>query len=79
MEPEPLAVTEPAVISGDRVLDQENVVLPIVDAGTKFKACPLHTCCDSDAGELIITGTGFTVTATLNTGPAHPFTHGVIS
>jgi hypothetical protein len=44
IEPVPALVTEAGVIGPVTVLVHENVVLPILAVGTKFKACPLQIC-----------------------------------
>ena len=77
-DPDPLTVTLPGAIGPLMVLVQENVAPPIVDVGTKARACPLQICCEYDAALFVITGTGFTEAVTLKVGPGQPFAEGVM-
>jgi hypothetical protein len=74
--PVPLAETPVNVPLTEDV--QVIVVPPIVEVGRKFNAVPLHTDCIRLAAELVMTGTGVTVTVTSNGVPGQPLADGVI-
>jgi hypothetical protein len=54
------------------------VVPPIVEVGVKLNAVALQIVVCNCPGVFVITGTGFTVTATSVIRPVHPFALGVI-
>jgi hypothetical protein len=74
--PIPLVLTE--LIVPLTVLVHVYVVVPMVLAGVKFNAVPLHIVFCNCTAVFVITGTGFTVAVTFSVEPEQPLAVGVM-